>query len=195
MESADRPAKARAGVRLSRRAALEGIGGGLVAAVAVPVALAPARAGAARSVAAVRPQLPIPRCRHTATVLPDGRVLIAGGYHTAVLSGVQIYDPATNSWFAAASMKNPREQHAAVLLPDGRVLVVGGYGTRPLASAEVYDPTGNIWSAAAPMRGPRFGHTAVLLPDGSVLVTGGSDQAPLSSSEVYIPATNSWQPR
>jgi N-acetylneuraminic acid mutarotase len=84
------------------------------------------------------------RVNATATLLPDGRVLLAGGADTGdVVASAEIYDPGTGSWVATAKMVTGRDGHEAVLLDDGRVLVVGGHRTNPtdaLASAELYDP-------------------------------------------------------
>jgi hypothetical protein len=66
------------------------------------------------------------RSNHTATLLADGRVLVAGGYNGAYLSSAELYDPATDSWSAAAPMSTAREYHTATLLPGGQVLVAGG---------------------------------------------------------------------
>jgi N-acetylneuraminic acid mutarotase len=84
------------------------------------------------------------RVNATATLLPDGRVLLAGGAHTGdVVASAEIYDPGTGSWVATANMVTGRDGHEALLLDDGRVLVVGGHRTNPtdaLASAELFDP-------------------------------------------------------
>jgi hypothetical protein len=81
------------------------------------------------------------RLHHTATLLPDGRVLVAGGtiFETGIASA-EVYSPTTSAWSPTGSMNAARSFHRATLLPDGRVLVAGGYGgTGYLASAEVYE--------------------------------------------------------
>ena len=86
------------------------------------------------------------RYAHTATLLPNGEVLVTGGYDLnarADLASAELYDPATGAWHDAASMGDARHDHTATRLSDGRVLVVGGYGTdnvNPLASAEIFKP-------------------------------------------------------
>ncbi|WP_437806597.1 kelch repeat-containing protein [Sorangium sp. So ce1078] len=139
---------------------------------------------------------------HTATLLGDGRILIAGGEGPAPLAEVELYDPITDSWTAAAAMNNARTGHTATVLGDGRVLVAGGQWepewdgdrTDPIDSVELYDPITDSWTAAAPLRSARHHHTATLLDDGRVLVVGGSGYGGISldSAEVYDPATDSW---
>ncbi|MDW5596919.1 kelch repeat-containing protein [Conexibacter stalactiti] len=139
----------------------------------------------------------------TVVALPDGRVLVAGGYPNNpgnTHASAELYDPATGSWTATGSMAAPRYDGRGVLLKDGRVLVAGGRttSTAPLASAELYDPVTGTWSAAAPMSVARYGHSATLLSDGSVLVAGGwADTAPPTvhaTAERYDPATGAWAP-
>ena len=111
------------------------------------------------------------RWGHTATQLDDGRVLVAGGVGPGgnITASAEIYDPATDSWSAAASLGTERAQHTATLLDNGRVLVAGG----GVASAEIYNPATNSWSATGSLAASRFAHTATLLDDGRVLVAGG----------------------
>ena len=149
------------------------------------------------------------RVDFTATLLPDGRVLVTGGDlgYDAVpraLATAELYDPATGSWAATGSMLQGRYRHTATLLPDGRVLVAGGnvngsqqLGVRCcLATAELYDPATGTWSATGNLIAARVDHIASLLPDGTVLVAGGDsypntglDETP---AEVYDPATGKW---
>lgn len=85
---------------------------------------------------------------HSATLLKDGRVLVAGGTSSVhPLSSCEIYDPTTNKWSYAASMNRARESHSAILLPDNKVLVTGGYGSvlYPKRSCELYDPVQDKW--------------------------------------------------
>ncbi|MFP2896612.1 kelch repeat-containing protein [Corallococcus sp. 4LFB] len=140
-----------------------------------------------------------PRWGHTATLLPDGRVLIAGGSAqkwSFFLDSTELYDPATNTWTPGAHMNVRRLYHSATLLRDGRVLVAGGEGFEFYsARAELYDPATNTWTPTGFMAQGRSRHLAALLPDGKVLVAGGEDMSGgLTSAEVYDPATGTWSP-
>ncbi len=81
---------------------------------------------------------------HTATLLPSGKVLVAGGVKggsSPPLAAAEVYDPALGTWSAAGSMALPRYHHTATLLKNGQVLVSGGASNSGyLATAEVYDP-------------------------------------------------------
>ena len=79
---------------------------------------------------------------HTATLLGNGEVLVAGGYNypPGYLTSAELYDPATGTWTFTGSLNEARDLHTATLLPNGKVLVAGGESTRTLASAELYDP-------------------------------------------------------
>ena len=135
---------------------------------------------------------------HAAVALPDGRVLVSGGWELVFSeASVEIYDPASDAWTLAASMHAARVGHTATLLPDGRVLVVGGAGDEgwPLA-AEVFDEASGGWSVTAGELGrARASHSAVALPDGRVLVACGIDPsgAELSAPEIFVPATGMFQ--
>src|SRR6267154_4228301 len=87
------------------------------------------------------------RYNHTATLLLDGRVLVAAGYNGSEMSSAEIYNPATGRWSRTGSLNIARDEHAAALLHDGRVLVIGGYsstvGSSP--STETYDPATGLW--------------------------------------------------
>ncbi len=91
------------------------------------------------------------REEHTATLLEDGRVLVAGGSIDGQtnLASAELYDPATGTWTAAAPMTSGRSYHTATLLKNGKVLVAGGIGGGQ--SAELYDPASDTWTAAASM--------------------------------------------
>ena len=82
------------------------------------------------------------RWSHTATLLPDGRVLVTGSYINSGESraSAELYDPTSGRWTATGSMDLGRDGHTATLLPDGRVLVAGDYNYESRASAELYDP-------------------------------------------------------
>jgi WD40 repeat protein len=138
----------------------------------------------------------------TATVLPNGQVLLVGRGGAEWDSGIssEVYNIGSGTWAPTRNLVTPRLYHTATLLPDGRVLVTGGagseYGGAVLATAEVYDATAGTWTATAPMLTPRRNHTATLLQDGRVLVTGGTSASgqPQSSAEVYDSATGTWSP-
>ena len=133
---------------------------------------------------------------HTATLLRNGKVLVAGGYSgplgTIVLASTELYDPATNHWSEAAPMLVPHASHTAALLPDGKVLVASGRSTGgDTAAAEIYDPANNVWSKAGNLAAARTSATAIVLTTGKVLVIGGNGTAN-PGAELYDPRTNSW---
>jgi hypothetical protein len=145
----------------------------------------------------------------TATLLPDGRVLIAGGFTDGAfqelisLATAEIYDPTTGTFALTGRMSNPRAEDTATLLQNGTVLIAGGVNDVPLqpqetfASAEFYDPkTGTFTTSAqtGSMGTPRSGHAATLLPSGEVLITGGGSSMSLSSAELFDPATGAFSP-
>jgi hypothetical protein len=137
---------------------------------------------------------------HTATLLPNGRVLVAGGATTGTtaIATAELFDPATGTWAATASMTGARRLHAAVLLgttgsatTSGKVLVSGGInGTTSLATAQLYSPTAGTWVAATNLNAPRHQHAATLLSDGRVLVAGGlNGTTVLNTAAVFNPAS------
>ncbi len=140
--------------------------------------------------------LNVARHSHSATLLTDGRVLVAGGVEQdkGPLDSSEIYDPKTGQFTLAGRLTIKRGGHTATRLTDGRVLLVGGGNWRGLASAETYDPATGTFRAVGNMSVPRVGHRATLLPDGKVLITGGqqNDQNKLASAELFDPATNSF---
>lgn len=84
------------------------------------------------------------RAGHTATLLPNGQVLVAGGAGTggSSLASAALYTPATGKWTTTGSMNTSRLNQTAPLLNNGQVLVAGGVGTSdlPIASAELFTP-------------------------------------------------------
>ena len=147
-----------------------------------------------------------PHAYHTATLLPSGRVLVAGGlindrFDGTVTAAAELFDPGSGKWIATRAMLGPRWGHTATLLPDGQVLVAGSYinSGDPLATAELYEPGSGRWTSARSMKSGRGGHTATLLRDGRVLVVGGGAEdtqlegGPRSATaELYDPQTGRW---
>ena len=134
------------------------------------------------------------RSAHTATLLPDGRVLVTGGFSPGgVVASAEVYDPAAGTWAAGEAMPSPRAIHTATLLRNGQVLVLGGRSgtggsvlSAILPSAGLYDPAAGKWRAATDMESRRVSHSATLFADGRVLVTGGlTEEGAVSSAEVF----------
>jgi hypothetical protein len=125
---------------------------------------------------------------HTATLLPDGKVFIAGGAdHTGTTTtSTVIYNPVTGTASPGPNLLTPRDHHTATLLPDGTVLIAGGRQPNAalpppyivLPSAEIYDPVANTMTAVGSAMGnARFAQSDVLLDDGRALAAGGSSDA------------------
>lgn len=130
---------------------------------------------------------------HTSTLLPEGKVLVVGGFNNAA----ELYDPASGTWSFTGSASMSRLLPTATALKDGRVLITGGENdARSLETTELYEPTTGSWKLAANLSTSRRDHTATLLSDGRVLVTGGYSErfGTLSSAEVYDPIRGVWTP-
>jgi choice-of-anchor C domain-containing protein len=148
----------------------------------------------------------IARVAQTATTLPDGRVLVAGGFidqsggkdetEEIATASSELYDPATGSWSPTGAMAVARGRHHAVLLADGSVIVVGGTDRDvPVTTAERYDPDTGTWSPTGGLPGILTAFAATALADGRVLVVGGRNvdiDADLADAYIYQPSTGTW---
>jgi len=137
----------------------------------------------------------------TATLLGNGKVLVAGGeWMPFPTASAELYDPVTGTFGGTGSMSVARVGATATLLPSGKVLIAGGwtgFTFTPLATAELYDPGTGTFSATGSMSVARYGQTATLLGNGKVLVAGGttaccSNPGGLTSAELYDPASGTF---
>lgn len=138
------------------------------------------------------------RYDHTATLLQDGRVLVAGGSSPGgITNSAEIWDPATGTWTPTASMPVERQQHVAMLLDDGRVLVTGGnrIGGYRLGAPLSWNPETGIWTSAGSTVANHDNATAVRLADGTFLISGGLSERVTDStaSEIYDPVTGTFR--
>ena len=137
------------------------------------------------------------RASHAAALLPDGRVLVVGGWKdTGPTASAEVYDPATDRWAAVPRMTEPRVSLIAVPLQDGRVLVMGGgEGRLPdQVTSEVFDPVSGSFTSLGSMRTNHY--LATRMADGRVLLTGGQgpDEAILRSAEIFDPGSGAFVP-
>jgi hypothetical protein len=143
------------------------------------------------------------RAYHTETLLPNGKVLLAGGRgaSSTFLDSAELYDPATGLLAPTGSMSARRVSHTATLLGNGKVLIAGGFtsSTNGTTSAELYDPATGLFTPTGSMTRPRGTHTATLLPTGEVLITGGYSGSKNTLSnfpttcELYSPASGTFR--
>ena len=135
------------------------------------------------------------RSFHTATLLPNGKVLVAGGDDFFVLRDAEVYDPASGTWSKTGSLTVNRSFHTATLLPSGQVLIAGGATNSgdPTNTSELYNPGSGTWTITGFLNATRSHHTATLLPNGKVLTAGGQDSSGyVTSAELYDLSTNTW---
>ena len=139
-----------------------------------------------------------PRYNHTATLLPSGVVLLAGGSDTSgnILASAEIFNPMAGTFASTGNLNTGRAWDTATLLPNGLVLFVGGADANynVLSSAELYNPATGTFSQTGSLNTARFLHTATLLDNGMVLIAGGEDANGdmLASAELYNPATGTF---
>lgn len=141
-------------------------------------------------------EMTVDRAAHQATLLKNGQVLITGGCAeqgcARILSSVELYDPASQSFRSLSPMSTPRASHTAVALYDGRVLVAGGWtGTQATNSTEIYNPTTDQWKTVDTMSDARASLISVLLPDSTVFIMGGGggQLGNLSTVEIFDPSS------
>ena len=138
------------------------------------------------------------RAAHTATKLPNGQVLLTGGFADGevALGNAELFDPEARAFSPVTDMTAARQSHTATLLPDGKVLIAGGYNGDYLDSAELYNRATNRFSPTGAMLTARSGQVAVLLQDGKVLLAGGTGVGWhfLDSAEIYDPVSRTFSP-
>ena len=135
------------------------------------------------------------RDRFSGVVLPNGKVLVAGGW--SAVSSAELYDPVLNSWTLTGNMLQGRNIFQTALLSTGEVLAAGGYaGTFPTAKSELYNPSIGVWTATGNLNVARCNYVLAVLQNGKILVAGGATSERFlgvtTSAELYNPTTGNW---
>lgn len=145
------------------------------------------------------PTMSVLRANETATLLSNGKVLIAGGAvdNTTWTDTTDLFDPGTRTITPGPTMNNQREGATASLLPNGLVIIAGGRdSTTTLNTVDIYHPKKNTITAGPPMNVARYDCAAVILPNGNLMMFGGfgavTQSQPLDSTEIYNPTVNKW---
>ena len=150
--------------------------------------------------------LNVARAGPSSTLLPNGKVLVAGGvYYTGTppynlvphfLASAELYDPSTGTFTLTGSLHTARSSNTATVLGNGNVLIAAGQNNGPnagyLASAELYNPSTGKFTVTGSLNTPRILHTAHLLASGEVLIVAGNHFGSLASTELYNPSTGTF---
>lgn len=137
----------------------------------------------------------VARATHTANFLPDGRIMVIGGYYqNYCLASAEVYDPEANTWTRVDWFNTAHCRHTALVRTDGKILVVGGFESA--GDVKLWDSDQEVWTTRGPLQENRSEHTITQLTNGKVLVTGGCDDnyVSLKSVEEYEPAYDTWMP-
>jgi N-acetylneuraminic acid mutarotase len=147
------------------------------------------------------PPMHVARGSLSATRLPNGQFLVAGGINAVgdPISSCELFNPSTGKWTLTGAMNVARDEHTAVLLATGNVLVAGGESVAgpSTAKTELYNPTTGKWTLSGNLNTARQEHTATMLMNGKVLIAGGNNVTTnqttvLASAELYNPSTGVW---
>lgn len=146
----------------------------------------------------------VARRNHTANLLSNGRVLVAGGYNgqdgntdgSGNVNAPELYDPITGTFDATGNMSSARRYPTATTLLNGKVLIAGGYdgNSAAMSSTETYQARTGSFELSGDMLVPRGRHTATRLLNGQVMVAGGYDSSgqTIASAEIYNPKTGTF---